>query len=353
MVAGNLTLWLVDTRSIWPGDSIKEAAADALRLLPTQDQVNVQRKHFIADARMSLASALLKRFYISRTLRLPWSDIAIARRGDPKHGKPAALLPDGSFAKIDFNVSHQGGLVTLIGWAPEEDMSTVSSTGSAPSVSVGTDITLVNERDDYRTIDAEGIDGFVDVFADVFSDGERFDMAYTVDYLTLLDGRIVPGSVMGRADRVLKRGQIVSVNVPGQDGRPSETIEFDSELITEAKLRRFYSFFAYKEAYIKLEGEALLAPWLKELEFRNVSSPRPGSPARCSTAGLWGERVDDVEVFLKGKKVKDTQMDLRAYDEGFVIASAIKGDADVRLEDYKIETINVDDMLEHARTHTR
>ncbi|PSK42411.1 hypothetical protein B9Z65_4325 [Elsinoe australis] len=347
--SGKLTLWLIDTRSLWPGSDIKEAASNALALIPTQDRVNVQRKFQIADARMSLASALLKRFYISQTLQIPWSEVAVARRGDPKHGKPAAPLPDGSFANIDFNVSHQGGLVTLIGWAPTEAVSAAEK-ASEPPILVGTDITLVNERDDYRTIDTDGIDGFIDIFSDVFSDAERWDMTYNVDYLTLLDGRIVPGTSIGRADRVVKRGQDVTIKLANDNG-PGEEMMIDSELITEAKLRRFYAFFAFKEAYIKLAGEALLAPWLKELEFQNVRSPKPGSPARCSTAGLWGEKVSDVEIIFKGTKVNDTQMDLRAYDEGFLIASAVKGNASVKLEECQIEVLDVNSILEYARTH--
>ncbi|KAG8625184.1 hypothetical protein KVT40_006935 [Elsinoe batatas] len=345
---GKFTLWLLDTRSLWPGTSIKIAAARPLSLLPTADQVPILRKHHIADARMSLASALLKRLYISSVLSIPFSTTAIARRHNPQHGKPAALLPCGAFADFDFNVSHQAGIVTLIGYAPV-DAGAALAPGQDPKVLVGTDVTLPGERDDYRTVDAEGVDGFVEIFAEVFSDAERFDMAFSVDYVTLLDGRVVEGGNLGRADRIVTRGEEVVVRL--DDGRGGvEEVKFDSELITEAKLRRFYAFFAYKEAYIKLAGEALLAGWLKELEFRGVRSPRSGTPARCATEGMWGGREEGVEVWLKGERARDTQMDLRAYDEGFMIASAIKGDADVRLNDYDIKVLHIDEVLESIRT---
>lgn len=261
---------------------------------------------------MSLGSALLKRLYISRALSIPWKDVKIARRGDPTHGKPCAVLPDGSFAHIDFNVSHQAGLVSLVGWNPPP--------GRPQSALVGTDIVCVDERDDYRTIDQEGFDAWIDIYEDVFSESERWDMKYNVDYITLLDGRIVQGNSLGRADRCVRRNKDLSITLPS-----GESHSFNSDLLIDAKLRRFYSFFCYKEAYIKLAGEALLAPWLKELEFQNVRSPKPGTVARCSTHGTWGEKVSDVEVVLHGEKVEGVKMTLQAFEENFMLATAVQG----------------------------
>ncbi|KAF4547566.1 4'-phosphopantetheinyl transferase-like protein [Elsinoe fawcettii] len=347
--SGKLTLWLLDTRSLWPGTSIKESAAAVLPLIPTGDRVTVLRKHHAADARMSLASSLLKRLYISQTLSVPWSSVAIRRRHDPRHGKPAALLLSGSFANLDFNISHQAGLVTLIGFAPSDATSPLAE-GKDPAVLVGTDITCVNERDDYRTVDAEGVDGFVEIFADVFSDTERFEMSFGVDSITLLDGRVVDGADLDRAGRIVNRGQEVKLQLPSTDGQGQE-VTFDSEAITDAKMRRFYAYFALKEAYVKLTGEALLAPWLKELEFSEVKSPRPGAPARCSTLGMSGGREEGMETWFRGQEVKDTQMDLRAYDESFMIASAIKGDAGLKLGDCDTKVLDINEVLEYARTH--
>ncbi len=41
----------------------------------------------------------------------------------------------------------------------------------------------------------------------------------------------------------------------------------------QAKLRRFYTYWSLKEAYIKMVGEGLLASWLLELEFEDVVAP--------------------------------------------------------------------------------
>lgn len=289
---------------------------------------------FIADARMSLASALLKRLYISRALNIPWQDVKIARKGDATHGKPCAVLPNGSFAHIDFNVSHQAGLVSLVGWNPPPDQS--------QSALVGTDIVCVNERDDYRTIDQEGFDAWIDIYEDIFSEAERWDMKYNVDYITLLDGRIIQGSNLGRVDRCVRRNKDLSITLP-----TGEAHSFSSDLVIDTKLRRFYSFFCYKEAYIKLAGEALLAPWLKELEFQNVTSPKPGTVARCSTHGTWGEKVSDVEVVLHGDKVENVKMTLQAFEENFMLATAVQGSQD--LEAPPFTKLNLDnDVLAFA-----
>ena len=105
-------------------------------------------------------------------------------------------------------------------------------------------------------------------------------------------------------------------------------MQFNSDLLIDAKLRRFYTFFCYKEAYIKLAGEALLAPWLKQLEFFNVRSPKPGQVARCSTHGQWGEEVDDVEVHMNGQEVCDVKMKIQSFEESFMLSTAIQGQID-------------------------
>lgn len=270
---------------------------------------------------MSLASALLKRLYISRALDIPWKDVRIARKGDPKHGKPCAVLPNGCSTFLDFNVSHQGGLVSLIGWK--------GTSSTAAEVQVGTDIVCVNERDDYRTIESEGFDAWIDIYVDIFSEQERWDMKYSLDHITLLNGLIIPGAQLNRLDRCITRNKPLSITLPS-----GETHHFSSDLIIEAKLRRFYSFFCYKEAFIKLSGEALLAPWLTDLEFQNVKSPLPGTQARCSTHGTWGERVNDVEVLLHGEKVEDVKMTLQAFEEDFMLATAVKG-TEVQVPEWK------------------
>lgn len=328
---GSTTCWLLDTRPLWPGSNIAAAsgAAKALALISLEEQRVIMNKMFIADARMSLASALLKRLWISQTLDVPWRKVRMGRRKDPKHGKPCAIDERGNIIEgIDFNVSHQNGLVALVGWDGRPDGGHSSNgprdgqcDNGSSQVTVGVDLVCVNERDDYRTIDAEGFDGWVDLYESVFSNEERWSMKFDLDYLTLLDGTVLSAHDIGRHDRCIARHTPITVTTPA--GR---RVSFSSELLIEAKLRRFYTYFCYKEAYIKLSGEALLAPWIKELEFFNVRSPKPGTPARCSKHGVWGEEVDDVEVLLHGQEVDDVRMKIQAFEESFMLSAAIQGD---------------------------
>ncbi|KAK4540131.1 hypothetical protein LTR36_009796 [Oleoguttula mirabilis] len=328
-----ITCWLLDTRTLWPGENICTAsgASYALSLISLAEQNIITAKMFVADARMSLASALMKRAFISKTLDIPWKDVKLARKGHEKHGKPCAVDHIGRpIGGIDFNVSHQNGLVTLIGWNGQRNhryspnghiQGVLSPAIRRDDVMVGADIVCVNERESAQTtIDMEGFDGWVDIYDSIFSDEERWSMKYDVDCVTLLDGTTLSAHELGRHDRCISRHQDISLTTAA--GRH---VTFSSEQLIEAKLRRFYTYFCYKEAYIKLAGEALLAPWLRQLEFFNVRSPKPGCQARCSTIGTWGEEVDDVEVKMHGRVVDDVKMKIQAFEEDFMLSCAIQG----------------------------
>ena len=317
-----------------------DQALEALALISEEEAKACTKKVFIPDGRLSLGSALLKRLFVSKSLGIPWDEVKYGRRGDPKHGKPAAVLPDGSFAPIDFNVSHQNGLVALVGWRPNN-----VSTFVGESAQVGVDIVCDNERNDYRLIDMDGFDEWIDVYEEIFSDEERWDLKYHVDAVTLLDGQQIDRYNLGRADRCVRRGEELTATTPS-----GQHITFDSDILIEAKLRRFYVSWCYKEAYIKLTGEALLAPWLKNLEFHNVRSPQQGVVPRCSVHGVWGEKIDDVEVFMHGKRRHDVKMAIQALEEHYMIATAVRGED---LPDVpSFESLNTEsDILAYARNN--
>ncbi|KAK6437290.1 hypothetical protein LTR95_006519 [Oleoguttula sp. CCFEE 5521] len=356
---GAVTTWLIDTRSLWPGNSILYAsgAAHAMSLISEEERKIIMGKMFIADARMSLASALMKRLFISQALGIAWNEVRLARKGDPKHGKPCAVDAVGRVIEgIDFNISHQNGLVALIGWDGQRQHSynsdntingLISPTADLrDGVTVGIDIVCVNERDDYRTIDAEGLDGWVDIYEFIFSDEERWSMKYDIDYVTLLDGSFLTRHEIGRHDRCIARNRDISCKLPS-----GNHVDFSSERLIEAKLRRFYTYFCYKESYIKLSGEALLAPWIRQLEFFDVRSPKPGNPARCSTLGMWGEEVDDVEVYMNGKEVSDVKMKIQAFEEGFMISTAMQGDVQgLKVPGFTTLDLKAD-VLDYAAAH--
>lgn len=276
---------------------------------------------------MSLGSALLKRLFVHKTLGMPWKDIRFGRKRDPVHGKPCVLSQHGP-APVEFNVSHQAGLVALVGCKTTDI-----------DAEIGVDIVCVNERNDYRTIDEEGFDGWVDIYSEIFSHEESFDMKYNADTFPLLDGTLVTPNMLQalRHDRCTKRNEHLTITLPSGEERT-----FDSDLLIDAKLRRFYTFWCYKEAYIKLDGEALLANWIPQLEFKHVRAPRPGTPARCSTHGTWGERVGDAEVWFtrqkggdgpagvgnvkegESRRLDDTKVEIQSFEEEFMIGVAAK-----------------------------
>jgi 4'-phosphopantetheinyl transferase len=262
---------------------------------------------------MSLASALLKRLFVHHTLGIPWKDIKFGRKRDPKHGKPVALLPlpQHGPAPVEFNISHQAGLVALVGCRTDE-----------LNAELGVDIVCVNERNQGAMIDAEGFEAWVDMYAGIFSSEEAFDIKYNAPAFTLLDGVSVTPDMLGRHDRCCTRGLPLSLTLPDGSKR-----SFSSDLLLDAKLRRFFTFWCYKEAYIKMDGEALLADWIPLLEFKGVRAPAPGTPARCSTHGVWGERVSDAEVWFKRKLLPDCRMEIQSFEENYMIGVAAKENA--------------------------
>lgn len=292
---------LLDTRNIWnapvptsdqaptpqqpaPHDSkqkLDACAPAALALVSPEEQTKALGFHFLRDARLSLGSSLLKRTFVLRALggthdvsAPAWGEVGFARREGKRFGKPCYDPPPSSSSSpsphLDFNVSHQAGVVVLAGF---------SSPATATPVSVGVDVTCTTERRerDLRSLraDAGGFDSFVEMHEDVFSEA---------DVESIKHG----GSGSGEA--------------------PDE------------QLRRFYAYWALKEAYVKMEGEALLAKWLREVRFVGVRVP---APAREDGGGPWGECVEGIEVWLRGERRKDVVLFLQAFEEGYLVATSV------------------------------
>ena len=297
---------------------------------------------------MSLASALLKRLFVHKTLGYPWHSIRFGRKRDPKHGKPCALLPLPAHgaAPVEFNVSHQAGLVALVGCATGE-----------LDAELGVDIVCVNERNDTRTIDSDGLEAWLDMFETMFSPAELFDMKYAVDAFTLPDdGSLITPALLGRHDRCTLRNTTLLLTLPDGSSRA-----VSSNHLIDAKLRRFYTYWCYKEAYIKLDGEAMLATWIPRLEFRSVRAPLPAvsttpnrTPSSFSTTNTtttttttppstttpssttpshptptpahspWGERIDDAETWFEGQRLSDVRVEIQAFEDAFMVGVAAK-----------------------------
>lgn len=267
---------------------------------------------FVRDAKMSLASHLLKHYAISRYCKVAWWDTKITRNSKTK---PVYIDPATGQSPIEFNVSHQAGLVALV--------ASYGDYQASSTVDIGVDVVCVNERQDrdHKMIAKEGWLSFVDVHADVFAPGEA-------NYLKYQILSAVPGLPKG--------------STPAQ--------------ITDFKLRCFYTLWCLREAYVKMTGEALLAPWLKVLEFKNFKPPAP-LPSFGETGEADGEHVvGDYEVWFRGQKVDDANVVMRSLGPDYMTCTAVRTPQDKQtglgLELGPFTMLDIDEILDFAEAAT-
>ncbi|KAL3467239.1 hypothetical protein BJX64DRAFT_249094 [Aspergillus heterothallicus] len=283
-----LTRWYVDTRPL-------TSTTNTLPLLHTlreSDQTTVQKFYHLKDQHMSLVSQLLKYLFIHRTCRIPWSEISISRTPDP-HRRPCFIpsgdsLAQGKIPEIEFNVSHQASMVAIVGTtiSPPPPLRAPDSEGSMgwKKPEVGVDITCVNERQNRsgegRSLAA--LEQYIDIFSEVFSGQEMGDM------------RALTGA--------------------------SAEVRSSMDQLVDYGYRLFYTYWALKEAYIKMTGEALLAPWLRELEFSNVVAP-----GAETGDGVFGQPYKGVMTTLHKAAVEDVRIEVVALEKDFLFATAARG----------------------------
>lgn len=281
--------WLLDVQPLWPvpenssqstsqstGQAKSastaqwasgEEAKTALSMLPPSEKEKVLRFYHPRDAKLGLASNLLKHRAITHACNVSWSQAIIS---EDHNRKPCYKPKDPHASKVEFNVSHHGTLVTLVGCAGE-------------TRKLGTDIVQMNWAKDYASVLKDGFAAWVKVYESVFSDREVAD--------------------------------IIAYSPPGQSNLQDQI---------KAKLRHFYAHWCLREAYVKMTGEALLAPWLKDLEFRNVQVPSPKIQTSQEThEGNWGQECSADDIWFKGVKVVDVKVELQAFGEEYMIATAV------------------------------
>jgi 4'-phosphopantetheinyl transferase len=273
-----------------------------LALVSEEEKVGVLKFYRIQDAKLSLGSHLLKRYGISRFCHIPWREANITR--DP-HGKPIFRDAQGN-APLHFNVSHQAGLVAYVAvheYPPDRG-----------PLDIGVDVVCTSERRDRarETVLAEGWTKWVDVYQEILSEREAYYLKYRV--LAAVPG-LKPGS--------------------------------SAEEIVDFKLRAFYALWCLREAYVKMTGEALLAEWLKELEFREFRPPPEGD----------GGVVDQHEIWFRGERVDDVKMSLRSWGTDYMTCTALR--TPERKEDGlsfplgPFVTIDLDEILEFGEEQVR
>ncbi|TVY16101.1 4'-phosphopantetheinyl transferase NpgA [Lachnellula arida] len=320
--------WLLDTRNLWPVpkrarsrdevQELKSVAARALALLSPSEQDAVLKYYQVRDAKMSLASHLLKHLVITKYCNVPWSQSKVSR--EPTHGKPCYIPEDvDAPTHVDFNVSHQAGIVSLM-----------AAVGFETRVDVGTDVVCANERSvqDYASIDKEGFFAWVDVHGDVFAESEVSGMKLSpVSARSVgISGGEVEGYAKDALSRCQWRNRTLDVKVVRGDGVPDEPVKLSSNVVIEAKLRRFYAMWCLRETYVKMTGEALLASWLKDLEISNVQTPAAKDGADPFSLEA-GDIAQDFKIVFKGKPVKDVNMELSALGPAYMVGGCVRPSA--------------------------
>lgn len=291
--------WILDVDPLWPlppeSDNRSpperpltqqwaagESAQASLKYLSPTERSKVLRFHFSKDAKLSLASCLLKRRAIVDVCAVPWFK---ARIGEDENRKPCHIPDLGAEKTLEFNISHHGTLVALAGC-------------EGSSIKVGIDVVTVNWEKDYASVVKEGFEQWVKTYEAVFSDREIDDMVHYT---------------------------------PSQTASARET--------TLAKIRHFYAHWCMKEAWVKMTGQALISPDLKDLEFREVSTPQPAGQLGWSSE--WGETFSGVEIWYYGKKLTSAQMVIQAFRDDYMVAVAASAPS-VELSPYKILDLEKD-----------
>ncbi|ORY67345.1 uncharacterized protein BCR38DRAFT_426767 [Pseudomassariella vexata] len=311
MASSGLTIiqWLVDTRGLWleatKTTQLQDAAPRALALLTPEEKAGVLKYYFVRDAKMALASHLLKHFVISKYAGVPWSETTLTRDANKK---PIYVDPASGKQPIQFNVSHQAGIVALVAVAGYD----------VGQVDAGVDVVCVSERRDrdHKVVKEEGWSCFVDMHSDVFG---RSEAGY------------------------LKNDLLTS-----HPGVPPLRTEED---IVGFKLRSFYTLWCLREAYVKMTGEALLAEWLKDLEFKRFKAPKPAAVFKQG-GGDEGETITTHEVLFKGAKVDDANICLRSLGQDYMTCTAVrtpnKKEDGLSWELGPFEFLDIGTILDHA-----
>ena len=287
--------WFVDVKEIWPPpttDLSKRSVAEwgatrevksLLDLLLPEEKNRILRFFHVRDAKLCLASYILKRRAIVQAYDVSWSQAVLSE----DHCRRPCYKPNAtSDVYFDFNVSHHGTLVALIGCTKAK-------------IRVGIDIVQIPWDKDLPSVLHSGFSEWIKTYQDIFSAREIAEM----------------------------------IDFPLSEGT-------DKVAQAKGKLRNFYTHWCLKEAFIKMKGEALLASWLKDLEFRNVAVPSPADGAtESNNTRTWAGRTTSVETWLYGRLLTDVTMELQALGEDYLFATSIS-ESNVFLPQYDAQEMD-------------
>lgn len=270
---------------------------------------------------MSLASHLLKHLIITKTCGTTWQESSVSK---DDHGKPCYISTNSKHV-VDFNVSHQAGLVSLIASVGFKNQS-----GEGVRVEVGTDVVCANERikQDHAHIDKSGFFDWVDMHGDVFAESELSHMKLSpVPIVINTQEMKIFGYGNDALSRIQRRTGTTNISYSDDDGEKKE-LDLRNEEVVDKKLRRFYAHWCLREAYVKMTGEALLASWLKDLEITEVQAP---DAIELAGPGLTdvnhvekGAVKTDFSIIFKERKVNDVKIELTAFGSHYMVGAAIR-----------------------------
>ena len=141
----------------------------------------------------------------------------------------------------------------------------------------------------------------------------------------------------------------------------AEMVDIASPDSKEDQFRRFHAFWCLKEAYLKMTGEALLADYLTDLEFRDVQVPAAASvlagtrsAEETSNPSPWGETISSIKVYRAGVFLPDVRIELQSFEEGYMIGTAtpVAGLAETDLKQ-GLASFKVLDLEREIKEHQR
>ena len=122
------------------------------------------------------------------------------------------------------------------------------------------------------------------------------------------------------------------------------------------RLRRFYALWCLREAYVKMTGEALLAEWLQELEFRSYPVPHQVTMSEgwAETQIMDPQQQDDeegFEVYFKGERVQNVGMRIVGEGSKYMVAMAVrrKDGKAVEVQWSPLQKLTVEDVVRRCK----
>lgn len=181
------------------------------------------------------------------------------------------------------------------------------------------------EKPDWESVGKAGLFKWIDSHAEVFAASELSEMRLGAPPLSQVLAPTLASRIRrtGFTNDYLSRCQWPDQNVTVKAehvGDEEEDVVIKGKDVVAAKIRRFYAFWCLREAYVKMSGEGLAAPWLKELEIWGVRVPEP---AVSKDDLAEGETVSGFGVSFKGRQVTGVKMELTAVGDQYMFASAV------------------------------